>query len=57
MIDDPDSDNDTLPDPWELKYFSNLSLGPTDDPDGDGVNNGDELSAGTNPTKPPGGCG
>jgi hypothetical protein len=47
-----DSDGDGLPDSWELHYFGNLSSGPDDDPDLDGVNNRTEFAFGTNPTDP-----
>jgi len=39
VLRDPDSDKDTLPDVWEIGKFGNLSYGPGDDPDGDGVTN------------------
>ncbi len=44
-----DSDNDGLPDVWELATFGNLGQNGNGDPDGDGVKNRDEYSAGTNP--------
>jgi len=44
-----DSDNDSLPDAWENQYFGNLSNGPNNDSDGDGVSNFFELQQGTNP--------
>ncbi|MGH7391481.1 MAG: BACON domain-containing protein [Candidatus Rokuibacteriota bacterium] len=44
-----DSDNDGLPDAWELSFFGDLTSGPNDDPDGDGLTNAVELAAGTNP--------
>lgn len=44
-----DSDEDGLPDSWELQQLGNLSSGPQMDPDGDGQNNSLELLAGTNP--------
>jgi hypothetical protein len=47
-----DSDNDGLPDPWELQYFGDLSQGPNDDPDGDGLTNLEEFELGTDPTNP-----
>ncbi len=52
---DPDSDNDGLPDDWELRYFGSLNApngGPNDDPDGDGLTNLEEYLAGTNPLDP-----
>ena len=48
--DGTDSDNDGLPDEWEMQYFGNLEQGPTGDPDGDGLQNLYEYLAGTNPT-------
>src|SRR5207247_1487615 len=47
---DGDSDDDGLPDDWERLYFGNLGQSGTDDPDGDGLNNLQELEHGTNPT-------
>ena len=44
-----DSDADGLPDWWEIHYFGNLSQGPTDDPDSDGLDNLAEYLAGSNP--------
>ena len=44
------SDNDELPDTWELAYFNNLSQDEKDDTDGDGLPNGIEFTVGTNPT-------
>jgi len=44
-----DTDSDGLPDSWEMEHFGTLNWGPSDDPDGDGVNNGDEYESGTNP--------
>lgn len=51
---DPDDDNDTLPDWWEIQYGLNpLSAtgnnGANGDPDGDGVPNWLEYLQGTNP--------
>jgi hypothetical protein len=48
-----DSDNDGLPDSWELQYFSAINdpqSAPNADPDGDGFTNLQEYLAGTNPT-------
>ena len=45
------SDNDELPDTWELAYFNNLSQDEKDDTDGDGLPNGIEFTVGTNPMK------
>jgi hypothetical protein len=46
-----DTDGDGLPDAWELKYFGSATATNTtaDDPDGDALNNGSELNAGTSP--------
>lgn len=44
-----DSDNDGLPDVYELSVFGNLNPNGTGDQDNDGVNNKDEFTAGTNP--------
>lgn len=44
-----DDDTDGLPDTWEEQYFGNLSFGPNDDPDGDGLTNQQEYQRGTNP--------
>jgi len=43
VLRDPDSDKDTLPDVWEIGKFGNLTYGPGDDPDGDGVTNADDY--------------
>jgi subtilisin family serine protease len=46
-----DSDDNGLPDWWELQYFSQLTgTDPNADPDGDGASNLAEFLAGTNPT-------
>jgi len=50
----PDSDDDGLPDTWELQYGLNPldpngANGANGDPDGDGLPNIDELAVGTNP--------
>ncbi|HUF60822.1 MAG TPA: LamG-like jellyroll fold domain-containing protein, partial [Verrucomicrobiales bacterium] len=44
-----DTDEDGLPDLWELMHFGNLDQIGTGDPDGDGLTNAAELAAGTNP--------
>jgi hypothetical protein len=44
-----DSDNDGLPDAWERNFLGTLGSGASDDPDGDGLTNAEELAAGTNP--------
>jgi Tol biopolymer transport system component len=45
-----DSDDDALPDDWEVAYFGNLAQNASDDFDSDGHNNGQEYTAGTDPT-------
>jgi hypothetical protein len=46
-----DSDNDGLPDSWEITYFGNITLqNGSGDPDGDNVNNLTEYRQGRNPT-------
>jgi autotransporter-associated beta strand protein len=44
-----DSDEDGLPDSWEMTYFGHLGHGPADDPDDDGTNNLTEYLLGLNP--------
>src|SRR5205085_1519075 len=44
-----DSDNDGLPDDWELAHFGNLSRDGSGDFDGDGLTDLAEFQAGTNP--------
>ena len=44
-----DTDEDLLPDDWELHFFGNLAQRPDDDPDGDGRSNLGEYQYGTNP--------
>jgi autotransporter-associated beta strand protein len=44
-----DSDNDGIPNDWEMFYFGNLSQTATGDADGDGVNNLSEYNADTHP--------
>lgn len=46
---EPDTDMDGLPDPWEMQYFETLDWSAYDDPDGDGNTNIFELRNGTNP--------
>lgn len=46
-----DSDSDGLYDGWELKHFGNLLVGPTDDPDLDGLSALLELLNGLYPNK------
>ncbi|QQL46276.1 PIG-L family deacetylase [Sulfuriroseicoccus oceanibius] len=46
----PDTDNDKLPDVWELAHFSGVAAAdPAADDDGDGVSVGDEYVAGLDP--------
>lgn len=45
----PDTDNDGLPDVWELEFLGELTSNATGDADGDGALNGAEFTAGTNP--------
>lgn len=45
-----DSDNDGLPDLWEINSFGNLDQTGTQDPDGDGLSNATEFADGTKPT-------
>ena len=46
-----DSDSDTIGDIWETEYFpTTVACVPTEDEDGDGLNNEEEYDAGTDPT-------
>ena len=44
-----DSDQDSLPDDWELEHFGDLRFSADDDPDLDGISNLDEFNNSTNP--------
>jgi hypothetical protein len=46
---DSDTDDDGLPDAWELQYLPNLNQSGSSNGDGDGMNNTLELLAGRNP--------
>ena len=50
ISDDPDSDNDGMPDLWELANFGSLDRDGTGDFDGDGVSDLDEYTNGSDPT-------
>ncbi len=51
--DEPDTDNDLLPDSWERRWFDNLTTaGLATDTDGDRSSDRAEYLAGTDPTKP-----
>gem|GEM_PF-2098729 len=41
-----DSDNDGLPDDWEIQVFGTIAFGPDDDPDGDGLTTAFEIEFG-----------
>ena len=49
---DRDSNNNGLPDVWEIAYFGSANVDPNADPDGDGRNNLQEFRDGTNPVVP-----
>lgn len=49
---EPDSDQDGLPDDWELEHFGDLTQSGNDDFDDDGYTNLQEYQNGTNPTDP-----
>ena len=51
--DEPDTDNDLLPDSWELRWFGNLTTaGLATDTDGDGLSDREEYVLGSDPTHP-----
>ncbi len=45
-----DTDNDGLPDDWEIDHFGDLGQTPSNDTDGDGLTNIQEYSLETDPT-------
>ena len=45
-----DSDNDGLPDNWEMQYFGSLIYTSEDDPDNDGLSNMEEYNLNTSPS-------
>jgi hypothetical protein len=47
-----DSDNNGLPDAWEIKHFGAIGVDPAADADGDGTTNLIEYLAGTDPRNP-----
>ena len=50
-LSDPDTDDDGLPDWWEMLHFGVLSNTPMTDTDGDGLSNQAEFQLGTNPAE------
>lgn len=50
IVAEEDSDQDGLPDPWEIHYFGDLSQNAGDDPDLDGFTNIEEYNGGSDPT-------
>lgn len=48
---DVDTDHDGLPDGWEQAYLLDLSSGPEDDPDHDGLVNREEYKVGSHPLR------
>jgi hypothetical protein len=49
IMDDTDTDQDQLPDMWEIGYLDTLAFNGIDDFDLDGLSNANELSLATNP--------
>ena len=49
---DPDTDDDFLPDEWEMTWFGDISRLPGADDDLDGRTNFEEFAAGTDPLDP-----
>ncbi len=47
--DDSDTDNDGMPDNWEMEYFGDLSHNSISDSDGDGLSDSEEYNKGTDP--------
>jgi hypothetical protein len=45
----PNTDPDSLPDSWEMRYFNNLNQTDNGDPDNDGLTNVQELANDSNP--------
>ncbi|MCK4444608.1 MAG: VCBS repeat-containing protein, partial [Thermoplasmata archaeon] len=52
VTDQTDTDDDGLPDDWEIGHFGDLTQGPGVDTDSDGLTNLQELNSGTNPVDP-----
>lgn len=50
IVADEDTDQDGLPDSWEIQYFGDLSFDADDDPDLDNFTNLEEYVGGSNPT-------
>ena len=47
----PDSDQDGMPDSWEVEYFGNLQRDGAQDANGNGMTDAEEYLWGTNPTE------
>lgn len=50
IVADEDTDQDGLPDSWEIHNFGDLSFDADDDPDLDDFTNLEEYSGGSDPT-------